>query len=214
MTCFAGHDIAVIAVPRLRRSRRGPVVEPGRSPHPQRGGDRQRRIQEHRREPRFISGFIPAAPGRPPPGGSARPRHHGQRARNTRPADPDRRHPADHRPRQARLAPALASPSSATADDSATSPPSCPATASLPRSCGCATRDQPTAGPSGSTWPAATGIPSPSCRVPSAPRPAPPKKGSMTPSSFTQDPEPVADGPQPAPRPAPTCETSEYGHSV
>ena len=64
MTCFAGHDIAVIAVPRLRRSRRGPVVEPGRSPHPQRGGDRQRRIQEHRREPRFISGFHP---------GSARP---------------------------------------------------------------------------------------------------------------------------------------------
>jgi hypothetical protein len=47
----------------------------------------------------------------------------------------------------------------------------------------------------------ATGIPSPSCRLPSAPRPAPPKKGSMTPSSFTQDPKPVADGPQPAPRP-------------
>jgi hypothetical protein len=31
--------------------------------------------------------------------------HHGQRARHTRPADPDRRHPADHRPRHARLAP-------------------------------------------------------------------------------------------------------------
>jgi hypothetical protein len=49
--------------------------------------------------------FIQAAPGRPrraaPPG----PSHHGQRARHTRPADPDRRHPADHRLRQARLAP-------------------------------------------------------------------------------------------------------------
>jgi len=72
MTCLAGHDIAVIAVPRLRRSRRGPVVEPGRSPHPQRGGDRQRRIQEHRREPRFISGFHPGS-ARPPPAGRLRP---------------------------------------------------------------------------------------------------------------------------------------------
>ena len=30
--------------------------------------------------------------------------HHGQRARNTRPAHPDRGHPADHRPRHPRLA--------------------------------------------------------------------------------------------------------------
>ena len=34
--------------------------------------------------------------------------------------------------------------------------------------CGCATRDRPIAGPSGSTWPAATATPSPNCRLPSA----------------------------------------------
>jgi hypothetical protein len=46
------------------------------------------------------------------------------------------------------------------------------------------------------------------------PKTSTPEEGSVTPSSFTQDPKPVADGPQPAPRPAPKCETSEYGHSV
>jgi hypothetical protein len=177
MTCFAGHDIAVIAVPRLRRSRRGPVVEPGRSPHLQRGGDRSVASRSIGGNPVSSAVFIQAAPGRPPPGVSARPPPSWtacQKHPTSRPGPPS---PGGSSPTSGAAGPASANPSSATADDSAASPPSCPATASLPRSCGCATRDQPTAGPSGSTWPAATGIPSPSCRLPSAPRPAPPKKG-------------------------------------
>jgi hypothetical protein len=63
--------------------------------------------------------------------------------------------------------PASASPSSAIADDSATSLP--PATADAPRSC--ATRDQAAAGPSGRTWPAAASSPSPNCPPLSGRRP-------------------------------------------
>ncbi len=47
----------------------------------------------------------PATPPSPPRGDPPDHSHHGQRARHTRPADPDRGHLADHRPRHARLAP-------------------------------------------------------------------------------------------------------------
>jgi len=125
----------------------------------------------------------------------------------SRPGPPS---PGGLSPTSGAAGPASASPSCATADDSATSLPSCPATASPRRSCGCATRDQPTAGPSGSTWPAAASTPSPSCPPPSGPRPARPKKGSMTPSSSTRAPKPATYGPQPAPGPRPRkCETRD-----
>ena len=128
---------------------------PNTPSRPASAGGPQRRIQEHRRGPRFISGYHPGSTRPPRPGGPPAPRHHGQRARNTRPADPDRRHPADHRPRQARLAPPRRAHRPPPRTILLRLGPACPATASPPRSCGCATRDQPTAGPSGSTWPAA-----------------------------------------------------------
>jgi hypothetical protein len=49
----------------------------------------------------------------------------GKRAASTRTANPQRRHPPDHRPRHGRLGPASASPTSATATPTATSPRSC-----------------------------------------------------------------------------------------
>jgi hypothetical protein len=103
---------------------------------------------------------------------------------------------------------ASASRSCATADGSATSLPSCPATTTSRQSCACATRDQPTARPSGSTWPAAASTPNPSCRLPSAPRPAPPKKRSMTPSSSMRAQNPAAYG---GPR---KCETRVPGKCI
>ena len=70
-----------------------PATEPGYSERPV--AVTQWSSARHRHWP-FCCCSSPAPPG---------PSHHGQRARNTRPADPDRRHPADYRPRQARLAP-------------------------------------------------------------------------------------------------------------
>ncbi len=143
----------------------------------------------------------PATPPSPPRGGPPDRSHHGQRARHTRPADPDRDDPADHRPRHARLAP----PRRAHRAPPRTvllhlcRVPSCPATANPRRSCACATRDQPAAGPSGSTWPAAASTQRPSCPPPSGPRPALPKKGPMTPSSSTRALNLAADSAHPAP---------------
>src|SRR5712691_3090802 len=162
--------------------------------------------------PRFISGFYPGSTSArpPPPRGSARPQPSWtacQKHPVRRPGPPS---PCGSSPTSRAAGPASASPSCATADDSATYLPACPATANPPRSCGCATRDQPTAGPSGSTWPAAASTPSPNCPPPSDPRPARPKKGSMTPSSSTRAPKPATNGPQPAPGPRPRkCETRD-----
>ena len=90
--------------------------------------------------------------------------------------------------------PTSANRSCAIADPSATSRPVCPATASPPRSCGCVTRDPPTAGTSRSTWPATSGTPKPNYPPPSDPRPAPQNKASTTPSSSTPAPDtPPAD---------------------
>jgi hypothetical protein len=108
--------------------------------------------------------------------------------------------PSGSSPTSSAAGPTSASPSCATAGDSATSTSSCPATASPRRSCACATRDQLTAGPSVSTWPAATGTARPSCRPLSAPRPAPLKKASMTPSSSTRAPKLAADRAFPRPK--------------
>ena len=89
------------------------------------------------------------------------------------PAHPTRRpeppSPSGSPPTSDAAGPASASTSCVTAGNSATSPPSCPATASPPRSCVCATRDPPTAGPSGSTRPAPASTPNPSCPPPSGP---------------------------------------------
>src|SRR5208282_1058183 len=82
----------------------------------------------------------------------------------SRPGPPS---PSGSSPTSRAAGPASASPSCATADGTATSLPSCPATANPRRSCACATRDQPTAGPSGSTWPAPATTPSPNCQPPS-----------------------------------------------
>ena len=176
-------------------------------------GKRQRRAREHRREPRssaFLNTHIPqlrgrrntggtsatpAAPARrlpagPPPSWTACRKHS-----TGRPGPPS---PRGSSPTSRAAGPASASPSCAIAEGSATSLPPCPATANPRRSCACATRDQPTAGPSESTWPAPASTPSPNCPPPPGPRP-PPKKGSMTPSSSTRGPELATGGAQPAP---------------
>ena len=46
------------------------------------------------------------------------------------------------------------------------------------------------------------------------PKTGTPEEGVDDTFILTQDPKPVADGPQPAPRPAPTCVTSECGHCL
>src|SRR5260370_218560 len=148
-----------------------------------------------------------------PPGAPARPERAWTACPTPLPRGPGPPSPGGSSPTSRAAGPASASPSCATADDSATSLPSCPATANPPRSCGCATRDRPTAGPSGSTWPAAASTPSPNCQPPSGPRPAPQNKESMTPSSSTRVPKPPTYGPQPAPGPRPRkCETRVTGN--
>ena len=75
------------------------------------------------------------------------------------------------------------------------------------RSCGCATRDQPTGGASGSTAPAASRTPNPSSPPRSDRKPAPRNRASTTPSSSTRAPKPATYGPQRT-RPRPRkCET-------